>query len=66
MLYLFGDCALDTNRRELRREGRRVDVEPQVFDLLEFLIRSRDRVVSRDDVFAAVWHGRIVSEVDAE
>ena len=62
MLYLFGDCALDTNRRELRREGRRVDVEPQVFDLLEFLIRSRDRVVSRDDVFAAVWHGRIVSE----
>jgi len=37
-------------------------VEPQVFDLLEFLIRNRDRVVSRDDLLAAVWNGRIVSE----
>jgi DNA-binding winged helix-turn-helix (wHTH) protein len=37
-------------------------VEPQVFDLLEFLIRNRDRMVSRDDVLAAVWNGRIVSE----
>jgi TolB-like protein/Tfp pilus assembly protein PilF len=37
-------------------------VEPQVFDLLEFLIRNRDRIVSRDDLLAAVWNGRIVSE----
>ena len=37
-------------------------MEPQVFDLLEFLIRQRDRVVSRDDVLEAVWLGRIVSE----
>ncbi len=62
MLYRFNDIAMDTRRRELRRGGQLVSVEPQVFDLLEFLIRSRDRVVSRDDVLAAVWHGRIVSE----
>ena len=37
-------------------------VEPQVFDLLEFLICNRDRVVSRDDIFAAIWRGRVVSE----
>ena len=37
-------------------------VEPQVFDLLAHLIRHRDRVVSKDDLLAAVWHGRIVSE----
>jgi pimeloyl-ACP methyl ester carboxylesterase/DNA-binding winged helix-turn-helix (wHTH) protein len=53
---------LDTARRELRRDGRAVAVEPQVFDLIEFLIRHRDHVVSRDDLIAGVWGGRIVSE----
>lgn len=62
MLYLFDDCALDTDRRELRRAGGTVDLEPQVFDLLAFLIRERGRVVSRDDLLTAVWNGRIVSE----
>ncbi|MDO9714518.1 winged helix-turn-helix domain-containing protein, partial [Paracraurococcus lichenis] len=62
MRYLFGNCMLDTARRELRRDNGFVAVEPQVFDLLEFLIRTRDRVVSRDDLLAAVWRGRIVSE----
>jgi TolB-like protein/tetratricopeptide (TPR) repeat protein len=60
--YLFEDYALDTDRRELRRGGSLVPVEPQVFDLLEYLIRNRERVVSRDDLVASVWQGRIVSE----
>src|SRR5205085_2843214 len=60
--YLFEDCALDTNRRELRRGPALVAVEPQVFDLLVHLIQHRDRVVSKDDLLAAIWHGRIVSE----
>jgi TolB-like protein len=60
--YLFEDYALDTDRRELRRRGELVDLEPQVFDLLSYLVRHRDRVVSKDDLFAAVWNGRIVSE----
>ena len=62
MLYRFNDFVLDTNRRELRRGPGLVAVEPQVFDLLEFLIRARERVVSRDDLLAAVWKGRLVSE----
>ncbi|WP_454629161.1 winged helix-turn-helix domain-containing tetratricopeptide repeat protein [Bradyrhizobium cenepequi] len=62
MLYHFNDFVLDTDRRELRRGDGLVAVEPQVFDLLELLIRSRDHVVSRDDLLAAVWRGRIVSE----
>jgi adenylate cyclase len=62
MRLLFGDCALDPARRELRRGGEPVHLEPQVFDLLLHLIRNRDHVVSRDDLLAAVWHGRIVSE----
>lgn len=62
MRFLFEDCALDTDLRELRREGVPVAVEPQVFDLLVHLIDQRDRVVSKDDLLAAVWGGRIVSE----
>ena len=62
MLFFFEDHVLDIDRRELRREGRLVALEPQVFDLLVFLIRNRDRVVSKDDLLAGVWDGRIVSE----
>ncbi|TDH60949.1 tetratricopeptide repeat protein [Dankookia rubra] len=62
MLYRFDDLVLDTARRELRRGEALVAVEPQVFDLLALLVRARDRVVGRDEMLAAVWQGRIVSE----
>jgi DNA-binding winged helix-turn-helix (wHTH) protein/pimeloyl-ACP methyl ester carboxylesterase len=62
MLFLFEDFTLDVSRRELRRGSGPVAVEPQVFDLLVYLIENRDRVVSRDDLIASVWGGRIVSE----
>src|SRR5712672_1895193 len=53
---------LDVDRRELRRGARPIAVEPQVFDLLVYLVKNRDRVVSRDDLVASVWAGRIVSD----
>jgi adenylate cyclase len=62
LLFLFEDYVLDTARRELRRGSTLLSIEPQVFDLLEFLVRNRDRVVSKDDLLASVWGGRIVSE----
>ncbi len=62
MRFLFGDYALDRERRELRRGAELIEVEPQVFDLLAYLVANRDRVASKDDLLAAVWHGRIVSE----
>src|SRR5262249_27451563 len=49
-------------RQEMRRTGAIVHVEPQVFDLLVHLIRNRDRIVSKDELFEAIWQGRIVSE----
>ena len=62
LLYLFDNYSLDTDRREMRHRTAVVAVEPQVFDLLEYLIRHRDRVVSKDDLIASIWQGRIVSE----
>ena len=53
---------LDTDRRELHRGADDVSVTPQVFDLLEYLIRNRQRVVSKDDLVSAIWNGRIVSD----
>ncbi len=62
MLFHLGNLVLDPGRRELRSGTRVLAVEPQVFDMLEFLIRNRARVVSKDDLLAAVWGGRIVSD----
>lgn len=60
--FEFGDYSLDLDRRELCCRGETVAVEPQVFDLLVHLVQNRERVVSRDDLIAAVWGGRIVSD----
>jgi DNA-binding winged helix-turn-helix (wHTH) protein/tetratricopeptide (TPR) repeat protein len=60
--YHFNDYVLDPHRRELRCGTTAVAVEPQVFDLLQHLIRHRDRVVSRDELIESIWGGRLVSE----
>ena len=62
MRFRLGDYLLDADRRELKLATDLVAVEPQVFDLLVYLVQNRDRVVSKDDLLGAVWGGRIVSE----
>jgi DNA-binding winged helix-turn-helix (wHTH) protein len=60
--FLFEDYCLDANRRELKRGSELVPTGPKVFDLLLFLVRNREQVVTRDDLLEAVWEGRIVSD----
>jgi TolB-like protein len=60
--FVFGEYALDGSKRELRRGETLVRLEPQVFDVLLFLLQNRDKVVTKDDLIASVWGGRIVSE----
>src|SRR5882757_4160237 len=62
LYFAFENQALDVDRRELRRGSELIAIEPQVFDLLVYLLRNRDRVVSKDDLIAGVWGGRIVSD----
>ena len=60
--FLFADHVLDTDRRELHRGSEAISVEPQVLDLLICLVQNRNRIVTKDDLIASVWRGRIVSE----
>jgi TolB-like protein len=60
--FLFSNHVLDTDRRELSCDRRGVPVEPQVFDLLVYLLENRDHVVSKDDLIDKIWSGRIVSD----
>lgn len=62
MIFAFEHHRLDVDRRELRRDGELIDLQPQVFDLLVYLVRQRHRVVSKADLLESVWQGRIVSD----
>lgn len=62
MLYRFGDCELDTARFELRRHNAVVPIQPQVFELLQYLVERPNQLVSKDELFASVWGGRCVSD----
>lgn len=62
MTYRFANFVLNTDTRTLECEGKPVRLERQVFDLLEVLIRNRDRLLSKDDLIELVWGGRIVSD----
>ncbi len=62
MRHRIDDIEIDSDRFELRRHGEACHVEPQVFDLVLHFMRNPNRIISRDEVIEAVWHGRIVSE----
>jgi TolB-like protein/Tfp pilus assembly protein PilF len=62
MKFFFANQVLDTNTRELSRENMPVSLEPQVFDLVVHLMENRDRVVSKEELIAKIWHGRHVAE----
>ncbi|MDP3739067.1 MAG: winged helix-turn-helix domain-containing protein [Hyphomonadaceae bacterium] len=62
MIHEFEDCELDTDKVELRVCGVVVAIEPQVFELLRFLIERRDHVVTREEIIERVWKGRFVSD----
>ena len=62
MLYRFDDVELDTSVFELRRAGERVPVQPQVFEVLTYLVEHRDRLVPRTELLDVVWGDRFVSD----
>lgn len=61
-IYRFGIFVLDPARRELRKEGQTVEIEPRAFDVLVYLARHHDRAVDKDELQDVVWPGMIVTE----
>jgi predicted ATPase len=62
MIYAFEEYELDEHLYELRYAGKLVKLEPQVFNILAYLIQHRDRVVTKAELFAQLWPGRLVTE----
>jgi len=62
VIYRFGEFLLDTCRRELRRSGEFQSLEPQVFDLVAYLVEHHERVVSRDETLRAIGAGQFVTD----
>jgi DNA-binding winged helix-turn-helix (wHTH) protein/predicted ATPase len=62
MLYSFDEYELDLQRYELRYAGKRVKLEPQVFNILVYLIEHRERVVTKEELLEQLWQGRVVGE----
>jgi DNA-binding winged helix-turn-helix (wHTH) protein/hemoglobin-like flavoprotein len=56
----FGDVVVDERRREVSRGGVVVPIQSKVLDVLLYLVRHRDRVVTRDEIFDAVWSDAVV------
>ncbi len=61
-IYRFADCVVDAGRRQLRRAGELIDLQPKAFDMLVYLIEHRDRAVDKDELQAAVWPNVIVTD----
>jgi TolB-like protein/DNA-binding winged helix-turn-helix (wHTH) protein len=66
MIYHFGDCALDTRLYSVQRGGRSIRLRPKVFRACLYLLEHRDRVVSREELCAQVWPGRLVNPATLE
>jgi len=62
MRYQINEYLLDTDVFELQKDGLTVHAEPQVIELLMFLVENNDRMVSKGEINEKIWHGRIVSE----
>jgi len=62
MIYRFADCELDTARFELRRGGAAQKVEPQVFEILRFLVERHGEFVGKEELHEAIWQRRVVSD----
>jgi TolB-like protein/Tfp pilus assembly protein PilF len=62
MIFQFNQITLDTAQYRLCVAGNPVSVEPQVFDLLVYLLENRNRLVTRDELLENLWKGKVVTD----
>jgi DNA-binding winged helix-turn-helix (wHTH) protein len=66
MIYVFGECELDTQRRTLRRAGEGIRLRRKVFQVLTHLLTHHDRVVSKEELCEQVWPQQFISDATLE
>jgi DNA-binding winged helix-turn-helix (wHTH) protein len=62
MIYIFGDYTLNHDRYEICYKDEHIHLEPQVFEVLAYLVQYGDRVVSKHELFEHLWPQRYVSD----
>ena len=62
MKYFFNDYELDISSQELIRDNHQVNIEPQVFDLLVYMVENRGKLIDHQELIKSIWNGRIVSD----
>jgi class 3 adenylate cyclase/tetratricopeptide (TPR) repeat protein len=62
MIYAFDEYTLDTQLYELRRAGELINLGPQVFNVLAYLVQQRQRVVPKQELFERLWPAQFVSD----
>jgi DNA-binding winged helix-turn-helix (wHTH) protein len=66
MIYVFGECELDTQRYMLRRAGRGIRVRRKVFQALTYLLAHHDRAVSKQELYEHIWPKQFISDAALE
>jgi DNA-binding winged helix-turn-helix (wHTH) protein len=64
MRFTFSDCALDSESREIFRDGKPIALPPKAFQLLEILVRHRPKAVAKSQIHAELWPGTFVSDAN--
>lgn len=54
--FTVGDLTLDTERRQARRGGVEIPLLPKEFSILEYLVRNKERVISREQIEDQIWN----------
>ncbi len=62
MRCTFGDCVLDTDTRQLFRDGQLVRLGPKAYELLQALMAGRPKVLSKLELYQRLWPGTAVTE----
>ena len=62
MRVSFAECLFDSDIRALLRSGEVVHLSPKAFRLLELLLENRPRVMSKDQIVAALWPDTFVTD----
>jgi TolB-like protein len=61
-IFKFGNFYLNTQSRQVLKNGKPVVLTPKTFDVLQFLVENHGKIVSKDELLEKVWNGQIVEE----